>query len=247
MGEWNLMKHLSVEKQHKEMPHRKKIIIAVIFGLAVCLGVLVTLVLTRERLAYNEAHDMTVEIAGTKAAVEGFLDSKPEDLDFDEKEQAQIRDFEEALDKCANYLESFSALNVTKDEKIAELYNKAKDESSKLEKLKAIWGDVKLLLEITDENLEKLKSSSSEKLASLATKLSDYRAKVAEFHEKYKTNAKKSDVAIEEYGQLMVEGDELTSEFEKVELADVLGMSRDDILGFYATIEELNNKLSEKL
>ena len=70
---------------------------------------------------------------------------------------------------------------------------------------------------------------------------------MAEFHEKYKTNAKKSDAAIEEYGQLMVEGDELTSEFEKVELADVLGMSRDDILGFYATIEELNNKLSEKL
>ena len=241
------MKHLSEEKPRKRMPRKKKIVIAVIAGVVVCLGVLATLILTRERLAYNEAYDMTVEIAGTKAAVEGFLDSKPEDLEFDEKEQAQIKDFEEALNKCANYLESFSALNVMKDEKIDEIYNKAKDKSDMLEKLKTIWGDVKLLLEINDENLEKLKSSSSKKLAELATKLSEYRAKLAEFHAKYEMNAKKSDAAIEEYGQLMVEGDELSAAFEKVELKDILGMSRDDIMGFYETIEELNNKLSEKL
>ena len=241
------MKHLSEEKPRKRMSRKKKIVIAVIAGVVVCLGVLATLILTREGLAYNEAYDMTVEIAGTKAAVEGFLDSKPEDLEFDEKEQAQITDFEEALNKCANYLESFSALNVMKDEKIAEVYNRAKTESGKLEKLKTIWGDVKLLLEINDENLEKLKSSSSKKLAELATKLSEYRAKLAEFHAKYEMNAKKSDAAIEEYGQLMVEGDELSAAFEKVELKDILGMSRDDIMGFYETIEELNNKLSEKL
>ncbi len=45
----------------------------------------------------------------------------------------------------------------------------------------------------------------------------------------------------------MAAGDELKKKYAEIKMDDVLGMSRDDILRFYGTIEELDNYLAEKI
>lgn len=240
------MRRAKEQKVRREMTRDKKLFILGIVGVVALLGVFVTLALTRERIAYAEAHDMVSAIAGTKSTIEDFLDNKPESLDFNEADKKKIDEFEAVTEKCRNYIESLSASNVLKDEVIAQAYESVKTEYSKIEKLDTIWGDVKLLLDLTDENIEKLKASSSEYLKVLGEELSEYRAEMANYHELHDNGAKKEGL-IEDYGKMHNIGAELEEKYAEINLDDILGMSRDDILVFYAKIEELNNKLSEKI
>ena len=109
------MRRAKEQKVRREMTRDKKLFILGIVGVVALLGVFVTLALTRERIAYAEAHDMVSAIAGTKSTIEDFLDSKPESLDFNEADQKKIDEFEAATEKCRNYIESLSASNVLKD------------------------------------------------------------------------------------------------------------------------------------
>jgi hypothetical protein len=167
-------------------------------------------------------------------------------LDYSDEEKAIVDEFEKALEKCKNYITSLEASNVLKDEAVAEKFANVKAKYASIEKIGDIWNDVKLLKDLTDDNLATLKKSKSEFLQVLAEELSEYRAEVANFKRKYSEDAKKDSAVIEAYGRMQLIGDNLNKKYEKVKLDDVLGMSSDDILGFYATIEELNNLLSAK-
>ena len=136
-----------------------------------------------------------------------------------------------------NYITSFEALNVSKDKEVAEKFNEAKGEFGKLETLYKIWGDVKLLLDPTDENLATLKNSSSQGLRTLAEELGEYRAELANFKKQYTADG---------YSKLEKIGEDLNKKYENVTLDEIAGMSRDDILRFYATIEELNSLLATR-
>ena len=83
-------------------------------------------------------------------------------------------------------------------------------------------------------------------LKTLAEELSEYRAEVANFKKQYETNAKKDSAVIEACGKMQLIGDELNKKYENMSLETIIGMSRDDILGFYETIEELNNILTAR-
>ena len=240
------MRRLKEDKPRREMARDRKITIIAIIGVIVMLVVFVVLAVTRERIAYTEAHDMVSGIASTRGAVEEFLDKEPKSLELTEAEQKRIDEFEAALTKTKDYIESLSASNVMKNTEIADAYEKVKVEYSKIEKLASIWSDVKLLLDLTDENIVKLKDSESKKLQVLGEELSEYRAEMANYHQIHDNSAKK-DGLIEDYGKMHNIGAELEKEYAEIKLDDILGMSRDDILQFYATIEELNNKLSEKV
>lgn len=244
MGE--AMRRLKEDKPRREMARDRKITIIAIIGVVVMLVVFVVLAVTRERIAYTEAHDMVSGIASTRGAVEKFLDKEPKSLEFTEAEQKRMDEFEAALTKTKDYIESLSASNVMKNAEISEAYEKVKAEYPKIEKMAAIWNDVKLLLDLTDENIAKLKDSESEKLAVLGEELSEYRAEMTNYHQIHDNGAKK-DRLIEDYGKMHNIGAEFEKEYAEIKLDDILGMSRDDILQFYATIEELNNKLSEKV
>ena len=240
------MKRMKEAKPRHEMARDRKITIIAVIGVVVMLAVFVVLAVTRERIAYTEAHDMVSGIASTRGAVEEFLDKEPESLDFSETEQKRVDEFEAAMTKTKDYIESLSASNVMKDAEIAAAYDKVKAEYPKIEKLAAIWGDVKSLLDLTDENIAKLKDSESEKLRVLGEELSEYRAEMANYHKAHDNGAKKDGI-IEDYGKMHNIGADLEKKYAEMKLDDILGMSRDDILQFYATIEELNNKLSEKV
>jgi hypothetical protein len=240
------MKRMKEEKPRREMARNRRMLILGVIGVVALLAVFIVLSITRQRIAYAEAHDMVSEIAATKGAMWDFLNNAPESLDFTDDEQKRVDEFEATLTKTENYIESLSASSAMKNAEVAQAYEGVKAEYPKIQQLAKVWGDVKLLLDLTDENIAKLKESSSERLKVLGEELSEYRAEMANFHEKYDGRAK-TEGLIEEYGKMYNIGAELEKEYAEISLSDILGMSSDDILRFYATIEELNNKLSEKI
>lgn len=246
MGEGDKMRRLREKPTRREMSRDRRLLLLGIVGVIALSVVFVVLTITRERIAYEEAHDMVSEIAATKGAMWDFLTNEPKSLDFTEEEKKRVNEFEATLTKTKNYIESLSASSAMKNADVAGAYENVKAEYSKVQQLEAVWGDVKLLLDLTDENLVKLKESSSERLRTLGEELSEYRAEMANYHQKYDGKAK-TDALIEEYGKMYNIGSELEKEYAEIELSDILGMSSDDILHFYATIEELNNKISEKI
>ena len=73
--------------------------------------------------------------------------------------------------------------------------------------------------------------------------MGDYKAKVAEFYTQYKdVDISKNDEMNTAKDALVKLGEELTQRYAKMNLVDVLEMSRDDILAFYDTIDLLKNK-----
>jgi hypothetical protein len=85
-------------------------------------------------------------------------------------------------------------------------------------------------------------------LKNISKDLEDYRKKVKDFKEKY-ANLKGVDKTQldNDYAAITNAGQELTKKYAEIKTDDVYKMSRDDILSFYATIEELNKYLSEKI
>ncbi|MCQ2570913.1 MAG: hypothetical protein MJ154_01550 [Candidatus Saccharibacteria bacterium] len=228
------------------MPQGKKIALILLAGVIVLVGVFSALAITRKKLSFDEARDAVAEIAKTREIFDGFFDAKIESIEFDDKANAQIAEFETALEKCGNYMTSLSASSTMENVKVAEKYEAVKAEYGKIEKIGEIWRDVKSLTNLTDEGIEKLSKSQSEALRVLAEELKEYRAEVANFKKKYGSNVAQTDKMMEEYGKMQAIGEDLDKKYTSISLDDVLGMSRDDISGFYEKIEELNRALSEK-
>jgi hypothetical protein len=237
---------MRVEKKRREMPKGKKIAIAVALGLAALVVVFVALAITRERLSYAEARDNVVEILKTRETVVAVLDGKVESLEFDEATQKKMDEFDAALEKCGNYMTSLSASSTLKNEQVSAQYEKVKAEYPKIEKMAAIWADVKSLTDINDGTIKKLAKSQSGKLRELAEELKEYRAEMKNYKSKYDGKGQASSELIEQYSKMWLIGEDLNKKYEDISLKDVLEMSRDDILDFYATIEELNKTLAEK-
>lgn len=240
------MRRLSEEKVKRPMSTGKKVVLVALLGVLALGGVFGTLALTHERINYAEARENVSEIAKTKESVEKLFDAKLESLELTDDSKAIISEFEGALEKCKNYITSLEASNVLKDAAVAEKFNAVKEKYALVEKLSNSWNDTKLLFDLTDENLAKLKKSESEALKVLAEELSEYRAEVTNFKKQYAANAKKDSAVIEAYGKMQLIGEDLNKKYADVKLETIIGMSRDDILGFYETIEELNNVLTAR-
>ena len=240
------MRRLSEEKVKRPMSTGKKVVLVALLGVLALGGVFGILALTHERINYAEARENVSEIAKTRESVEKLFDAKLESLELTDEDKAIISEFEGALEKCKNYITSLEASNVLKDAAVAEKFNAVKEKYALVEKLSNSWNDTKLLFDLTDENLAKLKKSESEALKVLAEELSEYRAEVANFKKQYAANAKKDSAVIEAYGKMQLIGEDLNKKYADVKLETIIGMSRDDILGFYETIEELNNVLTAR-
>lgn len=240
------MRRLGEERVCRPMSTGKKVVLVLVLGVLALVGVFGALALTHERINYAEARETVSGIASTKESIEKLFDAKLESLDLSDEDKAVMDEFETALAKCKDYKTSLEASNVLKDEEIAKKYDEVKEKYARIEKLSQSWNDVKLLFDLTDENLATLKKSSNQTLKTLAEELSEYRAEVANFKKQYETNAKKDSAVIEAYGKMQLIGDDLNKKYENMSLETIIGMSRDDILGFYETIEELNNILTAR-
>lgn len=191
------------------------------------------------KIDYKSASDKVSELAKTKTAIIAMLDSK-------EDNQQIATDFETAIKKGEAEMSALATMDFLKDSEASSRYDKAMSEYGAVKKLGKIWNDTKLLADLTDSNLEKLKQSESEYLRTMATELADYREKQKAFETQYGAGGKVSDGLTNAYGEIWLKGEELKEKYRSVTLDDILGMSRDDIMKFYATIEELNKYLSEK-
>lgn len=240
------MRRASAERTKREMSLGKKVLLVAIIGILALVGVFSVFALTHERINYDEARENVAEIAKTKEPIEKFFDAKIDKLEVNDEVKAQISEFEGAIEKSKNYITSLEASNVLKDEAVNEKFKAVKEKYATIEKLSKTWEEVKLLFDLTDENLATLKKSENEYLKTLAEELSEYRLEVANFKKQYETSTTKDSGVIESYGKMQLIGEGLNKKYEKATLEDVLGMSRDDISGFYATIEELNKVLTAR-
>ena len=241
------MQRLNMEqKVKKTMSGGKRAFVVAIIGIASVLIVFGFLALTKEKLNYSESKETAAEILKTKETVKKFLDADPGN-ELTEKDEKLIEEFDSAMEKCKDYMDSLAASNTMKDSVVKEKYEIVRKKYANIEKMAKIWNDVNSLQDLTDDKIKSLKKSSSEKLRELAEELSEYRAEVKNYKEKYEKGGTASSALIEQYGKIQIIGDELNEKYSSLKLTDILGMSSDDILSFYATIEELNNYLSEKV
>ena len=224
-----------------------KIGIAVAAGVAACDLVFGIMMLTREKIDYAGAREKTTAIIDTRAAVEKFLNGSASGAELSSEDMKAGDVFVEAHKKMSDNMSAIAASNVMKDEAVKGKFEAAKTEFEKYGELASIWNDIKLLQNLSDENLATLKQSKSELLRTMADELGDYRAKVKEYKDKYSNKAGDSKEALNAYGQLQLLGTELETKYKNVTFESVTKMSRDDILKYYATIEELNKILSEKV
>lgn len=246
MGEI-VMQRVREKKQRAEWSRGRKFIVAIIVGAIALLAVFLVLAITHVKLNYAEAREYTSGISATHETMKKFFDMKLESLELSDDEKKEIEEFESALVKCGDYMDSLGASNTLNDEVVREKYDAIKSEYGKIEKIASIWSDVKKLMDLTDDNLAELKKSKSEKMRELAEELSEYRQEIANYQAQYKNKKGEKDGLILAYGKMLSIGDDLNKKYEKMSLDDILGMSSDDISRFYATIEELNKILSEKV
>ena len=200
------------------------------------LAVLALVLFVATRVDYSGAKDLTGEILDTRVDVEAF---------FEQSERVEIfaDAFEEAVPKAREALRKLAGSSAMKDSRVKEGVEQAQGEFAKLEKMASIWKDVDSLGDLSDENLAKLKKSESKFLAAFAKEFEDYMKECAAYKEKY--GAEKDDDLIREYGEIWNKGEDLKKKAQ-ASIDEIFGMSRDDIMAFYAKIKELDEYLATK-
>lgn len=220
---------------------KKTVVVGSTVGAAfIAAGIVFSMLLVGRIRANNECRVSLAEVASTRSAVEKFIDSKAEDVKLTDEELKVWTDFEEAYNKANNSYNNARNYDLMKSER-----NKTDEEWKRVEKLYKAEQTIKLAIdgELSDEDIAKMKESEVGVVASYATDLGDYRAKIAEFNTQYKeVDISKNDEMNTAKDSLVKLGEELTQRYAKMSLADVLEMSRDDILAFYDTIDLLKNK-----
>ena len=188
------------------------------------------------RVDYGEAKECANEILATKTAVETFLNMA-------DRDDAAADSFEKAVPTAREALNKLADSSATKDSRVKEDVEQAQAEFAKIEKSEHIWNDVKAVEDLSEESLSRLEKSESKYLSEFAKEYREYLKEFAAYKEKY--GAKKDGDLIKEYGEIWNKGEELVQK-SKASVEDIMGMSRDDIMAFYAKIEELNKYLATK-
>ena len=210
-----------MKKKLKKIPIWVIVVICVTAGLVIASVVCLILVKNAEAEDLRKAKETTAKILETRAAMETYL-----------------------------YLRDLGESRVVEEGKAKELFEEA---SEKMGDLQLVGETEQLLKDIIDDNklsdeeVEQLANSGSKYLQELAQNYKEYRAKLAEFMEKYADLKGKNKTELDaDYAAIQQEGNVLAQKYTEIKFDDVYGKSRDDILSFYATIEELNKFLAEK-
>ena len=220
---------------------KKAVVVGSTVGAAfIAAGIVFSMLLVGRIRANDEYRASLAEVASTRSAIEKFIDSKAEDVKLTDEELKVWTDFEEAYSKANNSYNKARNYDLMKSER-----DKTDEEWKRVEKLYKAEQVIKLATdgELSDEDIAKMKESEISTISAYATDLGDYKAKVAEFYTQYKdVDISKNDEMNTAKDALVKLGEELTQRYAKMNLVDVLEMSRDDILAFYDTIDLLKNK-----
>ena len=220
---------------------KKAVVVGSTVGAAfIAAGIVFSMLLVGRIRANDECRASLAEVASTRSAIEKFIDSKAEDVKLTDEELKVWTDFEEAYSKANNSYNKARNYDLMKSER-----DKTDEEWKRVEKLYKAEQVIKLATDgdLSDEDIAKMKESEISTISAYATDLGDYKAKVAEFYTQYKdVDISKNDEMNTAKDALVKLGEELTQRYAKMNLVDVLEMSRDDILAFYDTIDLLKNK-----
>ena len=220
---------------------KKAVVVGSTVGAAfIAAGIVFSMLLVGRIRANDEYRASLAEVASTRSAIEKFIDSKAEDVKLTDEELKVWTDFEEAYSKANNSYNKARNYDLMKSER-----DKTDEEWKRVEKLYKAEQVIKLATDgdLSDEDIAKMKESEISTISAYATDLGDYKAKVAEFYTQYKdVDISKNDEMNTAKDALVKLGEELTQRYAKMNLVDVLEMSRDDILAFYDTIDLLKNK-----
>jgi uncharacterized membrane-anchored protein YhcB (DUF1043 family) len=246
MGDEALMKE---KKQKKSFPIWVIAAICLVAGLIIAAIVFFVLVKISEAEDLRKIQEKTDEIFGTRTAVEKYLNAKSETVELSEENKAIFAEFEDAVDKAGSLLKDLGEIRNMKDGDGKEKYEAAAEKLGNLQKVSEIEQLLMDAIEdgaLSDEELDQFTNADSEYLKNLAKDYKDYRTKVAEFNEKYADLKGKNKAELDaDYAKIQQDGNDLAKKYAEIKFDDVYGMSRDDILKFYATIEELNNHFSK--
>ncbi len=245
------MKRPKEQKEHIPMSKGKKIALCLVIGFLAAVGVFVALFFVNRISGYREAKNYTDEILGTKAAVLAYVEREVKSEELSDEDKQIFENFRTAMERAESYTKSLGASRALKDKKVSEKYRIIKERVAELgayksveEKLLEVLGDGK----ISEEELKIFSESGNDFLRKVAGDLEEYYQKVEDFTEKYASvdSANKAELD-NDYAAIINAGQELAKKYREIKTDNVCKMSRDDILSFYATIEELNKYLSEKI
>ncbi len=239
------------QKDGKKFPIWAIIAIFVAIGLIVATVVFIVMMKVAEAEGYRKAKEDTDEILGTREAVVAYLSAENEGEKLSDENKEKFENFEKAVDELSEKMNKLGESRVVHEESIRVKYDEATDQLGNLQyvsETEQMLADAMEDGALRDEEIEQISNSESEYLKKMAEDFKEYRAKVKEFNEKYADLKGKNKTELDaDYAKIQQDGNELKKKYEKIEFDDVYGMSRDDILKFYATIEELNKILTEKI
>ena len=239
------------QKDGKKFPIWAIIAIFVAIGLIVATVVFIVMMKVAEAEGYRKAKEDTDEILGTREAVVAYLSAENEGEKLSDENKEKFENFEKAVDELSEKMNKLGESRVVHEESIRVKYDEATDQLGNLQyvsETEQMLADAMEDGALSDEEIEQISNSESEYLKKMAEDFKEYRAKVKEFNEKYADLKGKDKAQLDaDYAKIQQDGNELKKKYEKIEFDDVYGMSRDDILKFYATIEELNKILTEKI
>ena len=239
------------QKDGKKFPIWAIIAIFVAIGLIVATVVFIVMMKVAEAEGYRKAKEDTDEILGTREAVVAYLSAENEGEKLSDENKEKFENFEKAVDELSEKMNKLGESRVVHEESIRVKYDEATDQLGNLQyvsETEQMLADAMEDGALSDEEIEQISNSESEYLKKMAEDFKEYRTKVKEFNEKYADLKGKDKAQLDaDYAKIQQDGNELKKKYEKIEFDDVYGMSRDDILKFYATIEELNKILTEKI
>ena len=240
------------EKKKKfPIPTWAIITICAVGALLVAGIVCLVLVLSAQANDARKAIEAVDEISGTRTAVETYFDSKiSEDGKIPGESRSAFMEFQAAVERAGGYLKDLDKNRFVKEGEAKEKYDEA---SKKMGDLQSVAEVEQLMMDalddgaLSDEELDSFANSNNEYLQNLGKSYKEYRAKVKEYNEKYADLKGKNKAELDtDTAAIKQMGDELTAKYKDMKFDDVYGMSRDDILKFYATIEELKTILAKK-
>ena len=240
----------ALEEEKKKFPIWVVATILVVVGLLVAGIVCFVLIKNAEVDDLRRSRELTENIAGTKVAVEEYFSAKSETVELTDETKELFEDFENAVAKLNEYMGELGEHGAVKNGDAKSKYDEAR---AAYDHLREVGETEQQLMNVTNdgalsnEELDELANGKNEFLKNLANEYKEYRTKVTEYNEKYVDLKGKNKTEFDEdSAKLKQAGEDLAKKYAEIKFDDVYGMSRDDILKFYATIEELNKILAEK-
>jgi len=226
--------------------------LAVCVGVALIVALAVFLILslnnkkTGEEVAqnainYQELREQVQTFANDRAKIEEFLDTKVGAAKLSDKEKKAVAAFEKAAAKN-DTVQRLKTTEAYGDEAVKKIVDETAALYENIQTLYLVEQDVSVMFDgvVSDDDLAQLSKSKNDYLKTLANSLTEYRKKVKKLSVK-DANFNKI------YKSLVEEGKEIKEKYAKIEIEDLVGMTREKILSFYDKLDELNNYLAEQI